>query len=111
MRKILVLCGLLAFFSAPAFAMRCGSRLVEEGESRAEVRAKCGDPSDVSHRAILRRPVLWWHGRRFYEGFDPVEVPIETWIYNLGPNKLMQRLKFEDGLLVEIESLGYGYRE
>jgi uncharacterized protein YvpB len=40
---------------------------------------------------------------------DLVEVPVEIWIYNLGPSKLMQRLRFEDGELIEIESLGYGF--
>jgi hypothetical protein len=34
---------------------------------------------------------------------------VEVWIYNFGPNKLMQRIRFEDGVVVRIESLGYGY--
>jgi Protein of unknown function (DUF2845) len=32
-------------------------------------------------------------------------------VYNLGPSKLMRRLRFEDGKLVDIETLGYGYYE
>lgn len=31
--------------------------------------------------------------------------------YNLGPQKLMRRIVFEDGAVVDIETLGYGYRE
>jgi uncharacterized protein YvpB len=38
-----------------------------------------------------------------------VEIPVEVWVYNLGPNKLMRRLRFEDGLLVNVDELGYGY--
>jgi hypothetical protein len=40
-----------------------------------------------------------------------MEVPVESWIYNLGPNKLMRRLRLEGGVVVEIETLGYGYFE
>jgi hypothetical protein len=36
-------------------------------------------------------------------------VSVESWIYNLGPNKLMRRIRFEDGIVVQIETLGYGY--
>jgi hypothetical protein len=38
-----------------------------------------------------------------------VEIPVETWLYNLGSNQLMRRLRFEDGKVVEIETLGYGF--
>jgi uncharacterized protein YvpB len=38
-----------------------------------------------------------------------VEVRVEIWTYNFGPHKLMRRLRFDDGELVEIETLGYGY--
>jgi hypothetical protein len=37
------------------------------------------------------------------------EVPVDIWVYNLGPNKLMRRIRFEDGVVVAIETLGYGY--
>ena len=39
-----------------------------------------------------------------------VEVPVEVWTYNFGPYKLMRRVRFVDGLVEEIETLGYGYR-
>jgi hypothetical protein len=100
--------GLLA--SSPAFAFRCGSKLVVEGDTRAEVAAKCGDPADVVQlRSIYRRPVIWSHGRPYFIGEDYVEVPVEAWVYNLGPNKLMRRVRFENGIVAEIETLGYGY--
>ena len=95
--------------SGPAWSFHCGTRLVHEGDTRAEVRAKCGEPADVEVRSILRRPVIWLRGRPFFASTDFVEIPVETWLYNLGPNKLMRRLRFEDGVLVEIETLGHGY--
>jgi hypothetical protein len=40
-----------------------------------------------------------------------VPVPVETWTYNLGPQKLMRQLRFEDGVLVWIRTLEHGYHE
>lgn len=95
---------------SPAFAFRCGSKIVTEGDSRAEVAAKCGEPADVLRMAsVYRRPVIWSHGRPYFIGEDFMEVPVEAWVYNLGPNKLMRRVRFEAGIVVEIETLGYGY--
>lgn len=105
----LLLAGLAA--AAPAQAFRCGTKLVHEGDTRAEVIAKCGEPAEMDERTVLRRPVYWIHGRPYHLGYGLVDVSIETWIYNLGPHKLMRRLRFEDGLVVEIDTLGYGYRE
>lgn len=105
----LLLLSLLA--SAPAFAFHCGSKLVHEGDTRGQVRSKCGEPSEVEVRSILRRPLVWVRGRPFFASTDFVEVPIEFWIYNFGPNKLMRRLRFEGGELVDIETLSYGYLE
>lgn len=101
--------GLLLAGSAGADAMRCGSKLVRDGDTQMVVRDLCGEPSDVQVRSILRRPAIWRNGRRFYLGDAVVEVPVEFWIYNFGPYKLMRRVKFVDGLLDEIETLGYGY--
>ena len=97
--------------ATPAYAFRCGSRLVSEGDTRGEVRAKCGEPAEVEQRSIWRQPVVWLHGRPYQLSNDQIEIPVESWVYNLGPNKLMRRVRFEDGRVVEIETLGYGYRE
>lgn len=99
--------------AAPSFAFRCGSHIVSEGDTRAQVLARCGEPADVSRSEIERR--IWLGGPRGHPGYgsghDFVVLPVEYWIYNLGPNRLMQRLRFIDGVVVEIESLGYGYNE
>jgi hypothetical protein len=39
------------------------------------------------------------------------EVVVETWTYNLGPHRLMPRIRFEDGRVAEIQWLGYGFPE
>ena len=108
---IIVLLGLLT--ASPAFAaFRCGSKIISEGDTRSEVVAKCGEPDDViAQRSVFRRPVIWSYGRPYYIGSDYMEVPVENWIYNLGPNKLMRRLRLEGGVVTEIETLGYGYNK
>jgi hypothetical protein len=105
----LALLGLLATWSASASAFYCGTHLVHEGDTRAEVRAKCGDPTDVETKSILRQPIFFLRGRPVVVGSGFVEVPVEFWLYNLGPHRLMRRLRFEDGKLIEIETLGHGF--
>jgi len=39
------------------------------------------------------------------------EVALTEYVYNFGPRKFMRRLMFEGGVLVKIETIGYGYRE
>ena len=86
-----------------------GGAPVGEG---TEVAAKCGDPDDVvTLRSIFRRPVIWTGGRPYYVGDDFIEVPVESWVYNFGPNKLMRRVIFEGGYVTAIETLGYGYNK
>ena len=103
----------LAMFAATASAdsFRCGTRLVTDGDTAAKVEALCGEPTELRRSAILRRPVVWIHGRPYYLSEDLVEVRVETWTYNLGPHKLMRELRFEDGVLVEVRTLGHGYHE
>ena len=109
-RAALLVLGLLATTPALADGFRCGTKLVLEGSTRSEVAAKCGEPTEVvTMRSVYRRPVIWTNGRPYFIGEDAIEIPVESWVYNLGPNKLMRRLRFEGGVLTEIESLGYGY--
>ena len=39
------------------------------------------------------------------------EVIVEEWLFNFGPNKLMRRVTFENGVVTRVRELGYGYRE
>jgi hypothetical protein len=96
----------------PGYAdgMRCGSRVIRTGDTRSAVAAICGEPSDVQTKSIFRRPRVLV-GDRVFLGDGVVEVPIEVWTYNFGPSKLLRRIRFVDGLVDEIETGGYGYRE
>ena len=96
--------------AAAADSFRCGTRLVTDGDPADKVEALCGKPTSIERREVMQRPVRWYRGRPYYASYDLVPIPVEYWTYNLGPNKLMRRLKFEDGLLIDIETLGHGYQ-
>jgi len=95
--------------TASADNMRCGSKLLGSGDPRAKVRQFCGEPADVQTHYILRRPTFNHGGRIYTYGDGYAEVPVEIWTYNFGPYKLMRQVRFVDGFIEEIETLGYGY--
>jgi hypothetical protein len=96
--------------SARADALRCGDRLVTEGDKDALVRERCGAPSETRLERKLVPAVIWRDGRRIQlPGGDRVIV-VEFWTYNLGPDRFMRQLKLEEGVVVEIKTLGYGHR-
>ena len=109
--SLLVAAPLLLPSPAQASGFSCGTRVVTDGMEQIEVRAACGEPAQVTRTSILRRPVIWRHGRPWYVGEDVVPVPVETWVYNFGPTRLMRKLRFEDGVLKDVETLGYGHHE
>ncbi len=113
----LLLAGLLA--SADASALRCGNKIVRDGMHEAQVVAICGEPTtrrDIGRtlRGQQVRPLpggaRYPTDRFIYPGI-PTEVVVSEYIYNFGPRRLMRRLIFEGGVLIEIETIGYGYLE
>jgi hypothetical protein len=108
---LLIPVALLLTAQASADSMRCGHQLVSSGDSRSEVRAKCGEPTDVETRTVLRRSGFDIQGRRGlnFNQDTFVEIPIEVWTYNFGPYKLMRQVQFINGRIDEILTMGYGY--
>lgn len=96
---------LLALASSPALALRCGNRVISNGDRDFQVRERCGNP--------------YWTETWIdvdVAGNDSAlesqqEVERSIWYYNFGPRELIQRLVFFDGYLQLSESLGYGVRE
>ncbi|MBL8199431.1 MAG: DUF2845 domain-containing protein [Chromatiales bacterium] len=120
---IAVALSLLALAATPALAFRCGNRIVSEGDHYSKVLKICGEPTGVQERVIYREGVTrprfrvdGPNGLRYDEEvlqYDRsyVEVLVEEWTYNFGPSRLMQLVRFENGFVVEVDQLGYGYRE
>lgn len=108
-------------FAEPAEAFRCGSKLVKDGMHEVQVTAVCGEPTTRRNLGVAVRYYDYRYfresspGGRLYRtpgsGNFASEVVITEYVYNFGPRKLMRRLIFEGGVLVTIESIGYGYIE
>ena len=102
---VLLAATLVATGPAAADSMRCGSKLMTDGDPVAKVEAMCGPPASIERREILRS-YGYNRGLPVHSSF---EVSVELWTYNFGPHKLMYRLRFEDGLLVDVDTLSHGY--
>ena len=88
-RLALALPLLLAFGSSEAGTLRCGSKLVNEGDRAFEVERKCGKPA----RTDLVGYTGGYYGDR--------EMVIEEWVY--GPtNGMLSILTFEGNRLIRI---------
>jgi len=98
---------LLTSIPAAADSMRCGSKLIVEEDSIEKVLYYCGEPASKSRTWIVRQP-RYYVGSNEYAFPGEEDVPVDLWTYDLGPNKLMMRLRFVAGKLENIESLGYG---
>ncbi len=110
--RIQWLCGLmLGLASAQAGAgLRCGTALITEGDLKIEVLKKCGAPVDKERRTFYRT-LRERHAPPALEQGLVAAVEVEEWIYNFGPHRLMHRLRFEHGRLVDIETLDHGFNE
>lgn len=111
----------LLLTSASAFGFRCGRKIVTENMHEAQVIRACGDPTTSRHigyavRGVyvpVRRSISPGMTVENFPGYGRFveEVAVTEYVYNFGPRKFMRRLLFEGGVLVKIETIGYGYRE
>ena len=119
---ILISCAILVAFlfvaSAAALDMdlTCGSYIVSVGDRRNDVLRKCGAPSFVESWQEVRvrgdiNPWMLESERKFFIGplFAEELVTIEEWEYNLGPNRFLRYLRFENGRLTRVTTGDYGY--
>ena len=102
----------------PAHAMRCGSRIISEGDLKERVFNECGPPSNVEA----------WEEERYYDYDAPpppylykeyehygsayrvkVHVNVEVWTYNYGPSRFIDYVRIENGKVRKIYSGSYGY--
>jgi hypothetical protein len=101
---------LLCAGAASADTLRCGSRIIKEGDTQDKVLSVCGEPTHQSRTWIERAPQYELGGQWYsYPGTE--YVPVDLWTYDFGPNKLMQRVRFVAGLVDSIETLGKGTSE
>ena len=119
-----ILC-VLAIDDARATSLRCGVRLITEGDLKARVLAECGEPDHVE---VWEEERVYGFSRHpsyygIYDSYDyrhpdykygkPYRVKklviIEEWTYNHGPGRFMDHLILENGIVRRITSGDYGY--
>ncbi len=97
-----IACLLLAslfVWASPAGAagsLRCGSRLVSEGDRAADLLAACGEPA---FRDAWGQP----------QPGGNILADTEEWTYNFGPHQLLRVLRLRNGRIVGIDTDGYGF--
>lgn len=92
-----------------ANALRCGTRLISEGDHVSRLLHYCGEPYTVETRTAQRGAVANVGGVVFPGFYE--EIVIEQWTYNFGPRRLMRQVRVENGFVAEIRRLGYGFLE
>ena len=114
---IAVLVGGAVAGDAQAFqGFRCATgRLVEEGDRPPEVQNRCGDPdtadSREEHRTVRRTVWTYVDGVPIAKEVEvSVSVMIDEWTYDLGPNRFIRHLIFEDGRLIRVWTADRGSR-
>jgi len=93
-----------------AYGLRCGNNLVDVGDRKIDVLAKCGEPVVTDEwyeeETFRRSPEV----DRFGEvKRRSVMIHVEEWTYNFGPTRFIYILKFKNGELVEIRTGDHGF--
>lgn len=100
-----------ALLAAPSIAsadsMRCGSKVIGEGDSIDEVLAYCGEPVE-RHRTWIRRQPRFEYGGEEIPFPGEEDVPVDVWRFDFGSSKLMRRIRFVDGKVDRIDTLEHG---
>ena len=111
------LVGLLVTPSCVFAALRCGSRLVAEGDRKIEVFQKCGEPTLIEKWKIENTKLNAKRNKKYLKDIitdleEHQEIKteiIEEWTYNFGANRLIYFLTFTNGELSQIETGSRGF--
>lgn len=110
-QALLLVAAAAASGSAVADALRCGNRIISRGDHATKLLHYCGEPVSVQSW-VTQRGVVGLGSSLYVPGFGFVEdVLVEEWTYNFGPSKLMRQVRLENGIVRDVENLGYGYRQ
>lgn len=97
---------LVATHHARADTMRCGDRVIADGDSMATVSAFCGPPTLVQHSVKVSETTVQTGDAASSQSHTVgAAIPVETWTYNRGPNMLMVTIRFVDGQVVAVTTL------
>lgn len=118
--QLALMIGLL--ISSPLYALRCGHSLVQVGDYKDYVIDVCGDPDNIRSHYERRGNQIRSDATQYYfnerhrfpnnsfsigqSNYAEIEVLVENWTYNFGSERLTKFLRFENGVLMGIDSSG-----
>jgi hypothetical protein len=117
--------GLACFALAPAPAhadgMRCGNRLISDGDLMYEVKNVCGEPDQATQRTERRIFSRMIQSTCYDARGQPyvcttvvqeaIEVLLDEWYYDFGRSVLVKTVVFEGGRLVRVVTGSYGTKD
>ena len=109
LHRISTAAALLAVLAAPAAradSIDCPGGIVQTGDSKLDLLAKCGRPSLVEDQTTEKASFDQKNGvaRR-------VVAPVDVWTYDFGKNRFIQLVRIVRGRIASIERGGYGYAD
>ena len=106
-RFVVVVSGLLLASGTSADSVRCGSKVISEGDPMERVRQYCGEPTETKRTWMTRKPRFEYGGQEIpFEGSE--DVPVDLWTYDFGPHKLVRRIRFIASKVDSIETREHG---
>jgi hypothetical protein len=101
MHRTLTAFALFTLFVAPAKAqpIRCGTQLIEPGDSMERVLEFCGQP-DQSRQWTVTIPA----GDDDEGMMDAVQIPMAEWDYDDDPDAFVDKVIFKNGIVQEIRN-------
>ena len=93
----------LSFATGKAWAFRCGSGLVSDGDSKTQVMVTCGKPTSKEKSCENRQYTTTTNKNSRKCG-----KKLEVWYYNCGYNDFIYKLTFENGKLIDETTEGRG---
>jgi hypothetical protein len=94
---------LLPHAGLTAATLDCGGGIISEGDTRADLLAKCGPPGAKES-----------HDEEIVERLDPgarrkTFITVEEWTYDFGPARFSRIVTLRNGKVADIRSGNYGY--
>ncbi len=89
--------------------LRCQGRLVSIGDTKAEVLGKCDHPDkhdqwEEAHNSTISQIYDYKTGRYIAPKRIKQPIRMERWTYNMGGNKFIRYMYFQNGELIKIET-------
>lgn len=96
---IFIIIILISSIVSPSYALRCGNQLVLEGDSKFDLKKKCGDPDFIDS---YQENVPIYNQAGYQIG--TATKTVDKWYYQKLPNEFKYEIIFSEGNIKEINA-------